>query len=176
MSPQYPVFLCPNCRAGADLEADVDEAIEEWEKLQEENEDDRSANSGPQDSSDAPAGTSSNDRDDDDVRDSDAMDVTVNIMADIPPERSNATSAPMPISPSSSALRRASMSRGKNTPSPSTNVAEGPITPSNDAGPWVFDGSAGRAATAGSGNGMSSLDAAADMDMTGQTTSEDSSH
>src|SRR4051794_13024936 len=29
--PSYPHFLCPNCRAVADLEADVDEPFEEWD-------------------------------------------------------------------------------------------------------------------------------------------------
>ena len=41
----------------------------------------------------------------------------------------------------------ASMSRNNRTPSPEngvvTNGHEGPITPRNEAGPWVFDGSAG---------------------------------
>jgi hypothetical protein len=40
---------------------------------------------------------------------------------------------------------------GQRTPSPGGNPglngADGPITPRNDAGPWVFDGSAGRRAT-----------------------------
>src|SRR6185436_13826280 len=38
-SPQYPIFICPNCRAAADLEAEVEDP-EEWEQLESEDGDD----------------------------------------------------------------------------------------------------------------------------------------
>ena len=31
-APSYPIFICPNCRAAADLEAEVEDP-EEWEQL-----------------------------------------------------------------------------------------------------------------------------------------------
>ena len=46
MSPQYPIFICPNCRAGADLEADVDELAEEWQQMKKEEEAEAEAESG----------------------------------------------------------------------------------------------------------------------------------
>ncbi|KAG6364962.1 hypothetical protein INS49_006567 [Diaporthe citri] len=34
-SPHYPIFICPNCRAAADLEAEVEDP-EDWEQLEDE--------------------------------------------------------------------------------------------------------------------------------------------
>ncbi|EPE10984.1 ring finger protein [Ophiostoma piceae UAMH 11346] len=33
-SPQYPSFICPNCRAAVDLEADVEDPPEEWDDME----------------------------------------------------------------------------------------------------------------------------------------------
>jgi hypothetical protein len=165
-SPSYPVFICPNCRAGADLEADVDEPAEEWEKLEEE----AAAAAAEEEHAADQTRIEEPEEEDANVNDGDAMDVTVSITPDSPEERSNATSEPVPIRNSAGGVR-SSLSRDSRTPSP-PNGAEGPITPSNDAGPWVFDGSAlGRAP--GSNSGMGSLDAAA-MDVNGQSTSDHS--
>ncbi len=56
--------------------------------------------------------------------------------------------------------------RGARTPSPegirAVNLTEGPLTPRNDAGPWVFDGNPARVSQDSARRpGMSSLDAAA---------------
>lgn len=90
---------------------------------------------------------------------------------------SNATSAPVPIPASaSSGGPNAAGAGGRPTRTPSPNgvssllagAQEGPITPRNDVGPWVFDGSAGQdrgvlaaAAREAPTAGMVSLDAAA---------------
>jgi len=61
----------------------------------------------------------------------------------------------------------ASLARNHRTPSPENGVVihahEGPITPRNDAGPWVFDGSAGEGSspTGGNSGAMRSIDSAA---------------
>ena len=87
----------------------------------------------------------------------------------------NATSTPVPIPTSAGATHRASDDgsslsestpdggvRSARTPSPNgvpTNGHEGPITPRNDAGPWVFDGSGVRVSGDG-GARVGSLEAA----------------
>jgi E3 ubiquitin-protein ligase DMA1/2 len=105
-------------------------------------------------------------------REVDVMDVTVQL--DPPedsatparPQVSHATSEPLPIPNAANSSGNAA--RGARTPSPVNNALanghEGPITPRNDAGPWVFDGSAGRRAAAATAN-MRSLDAAAEMEV-----------
>lgn len=83
------------------------------------------------------------------------------------------TSTPVPIPSSASSQRAVSVGGGVNistgdgrrdarTPSPTgapvlPNPHEGPITPRNDAGPWVFDGSGVRVRADGTPAG--SLDA-----------------
>ncbi|KAK5997583.1 E3 ubiquitin-protein ligase DMA2 [Cladobotryum mycophilum] len=165
-SPQYPIFICPNCRAGADLEADVEEPDDEWQRYQEQEEKASSTNGNPSVPETAvpdPIPTAL-------VHDIDIMDLTVNISpADSPAASqraaSHATTEPLPI-------RNPSARIGRGTPSPPSG-AEGPITPRNDAGPWVFDGRGGRRpATAAE---MRSLDAAADLEINGNITSDDSS-
>ncbi|RDA90427.1 hypothetical protein CP533_5230 [Ophiocordyceps camponoti-saundersi (nom. inval.)] len=145
MSPQYPIFVCPNCRAGADLEADVDEPTEDWQQLDDENDDQAKQATTPP----APEPV------DITVQDADAMDVTVNVDAQPP------SSDPLPISSSASGAGRVGHLRQNSSPPPAIN-GEGPITPRNNAGPWVFDGSAGcpRADDAPAPE-MGSLDAAA---------------
>ena len=164
MSPQYPVFLCPNCRAGADLEAEIDEPNEDWEVMF----DDQTKNaqtgaalvnaveSRPSDAAasatfDAVEPVDSDQMDISESEPNDAHEVEAEIVG-------NATSSPLPIRHSPTAARRG-------TPSPREPGAEGPITPRNDAGPWVLDGRAGRESP--EGHGMTSLDAAAtEMDLT----------
>ena len=100
--------------------------------------------------------------------DSDPMDVTVNITPETPQrhEVSHTVSEPLPIRNAASGAGRSGQIRDSRTPSPPgmTNGAEGPITPRNNVGPWVFDGSAGRAAAPTSAE-MTSIDAAAEVDL-----------
>lgn len=111
------------------------------------------------------------------LQDSDVMDVTVAInTTSSPAERGvpHPVTEPLPITNPSSGSGRANVKRDDGTPSP-PNGADGPITPRNDVGPWVFDGSAGGQSQEGVGQ-MGSLDAAAaDIDMEGRTSSESSS-
>ncbi|KAH7000181.1 hypothetical protein EDB80DRAFT_866229 [Ilyonectria destructans] len=187
MSPQYPIFICPNCRAGADLEADVDELAEEWEQLKSEGEAEAEAETrvdaapGTETAPAVPIATppepATPEPELSDVHDVDAMDVTVNITPESP-QRGNlphAVSEPLPIRNSASGAGRHIALRDSRTPSPPglTPGVEGPITPRNNAGPWVFDGSAGRNADATTAE-MRSLDAAADMDVNGSRPSDDS--
>ncbi|KAG8407560.1 hypothetical protein J3459_015992 [Metarhizium acridum] len=177
-SPQYPIFVCPNCRAGADLEADVDEPSEEWQQLEDggmdadkkESENSQSGESPVADPTEAAA------------PDPDAMDVDVTMsvnVSDSPQGRPagsslHAASEPLPITNPASGSGRVGHLREHRSPSPSSSGAEGPITPRNNAGPWVFDGSAGQRAAAGSPE-MRSLDAAAEMDVSGGANQSDDS-
>lgn len=211
--PNYPIFICPNCRAAADLEAEVEDP-EDWDELNGEL-DGKDAASTDESKPKEPrldppaqveAGRSSIDR----IRTSlerarasaadrartsmersrapanppttPAQDETPGpsastssenvVMADAdgsdrgsstPPtaaENSHATSNPMPIPTTTPNTRR--------TPSPgsggvlATNGHEGPITPRNDAGPWVFDGSGARIGVAPTAGTRQSLNGVVD--------------
>lgn len=195
-SPQYPIFICPNCRAGADLEADVDDPAEDWEAMdaEEPHADETSANgaSAPPVTNGlhnmalngvaaaAPSDEHSISGPDDDLSgpEIDPMELTVSVPAsELTPNRGNiphAVSEPLPIRNSASGAGRAIVPRDNGSSTPPGSTAEGPITPRNDAGPWVFDGSAGQTDDE-SNNGMRSLDAAADMNVNGVQTSNDAS-
>ncbi|KAL6864268.1 hypothetical protein J3F83DRAFT_157788 [Trichoderma novae-zelandiae] len=175
-SPQYPIFICPNCRAGADLEADVEDAGEEWQNIDEfsaptdtvpptvvETLAPEIVPSLPSPAEDPPEAT---------VQETDAMDVTVNFTASGSPTTPHATSDPLPIRSRPSGGGRASHLRETGTPSPPGNGAEGLITPRNNAGPWVFDGMAGRRPATAAAE-MPSLDSAADADTTTHESSDD---
>ncbi|OAA38360.1 FHA domain containing protein [Metarhizium rileyi] len=163
-SPQYPIFVCPNCRAGADLEADVDEPSEDWQQL-----DDDGVNTGKKEpqkpQTEGPPATSSSESV---APDTDAMDITMSVnMADSPGGRSvgnlpHTATEPLPIRSAASGSWRVGHLRANRSPSPSSSGAEGPITPRNNAGPWVFDGSAGQRAANGNAE-MRSLDAEMDL-------------
>lgn len=82
----------------------------------------------------------------------------------------NATSSPMAIPTARASSGSAATGRnGARTPSPTSsgtpallNGQEGPITPRNDAGPWVFDGSGVRMRRSDAAlSGTTSLNAAA---------------
>lgn len=97
----------------------------------------------------------------------DPMDVTtVNLSAsELPQTLGNiphAVSEPLPIRSAASGAGRASADADHST-APLGPNGEGPITPRNNAGPWVFDGRPGD--SDGPANGIQSLDAAADMDV-----------
>ncbi|ELQ35377.1 RING finger protein [Pyricularia oryzae Y34] len=177
MSAQYPIFICPNCRAAADLEAEVEDP-EEWEQLDSEEEEATDAANAPastQPKNDSLAAAS---QAGDPLQGQSQLSNAQGTQAEVvsqpngtasqtTPGRSatpsHATSMPMPIPRASSDVTRRPVPsstmemdvdtpstprdlRQTRTPSPASNgpaplgVAEGPITPRNDAGPWVFDG------------------------------------
>nr|POF14160.1 hypothetical protein CFP56_03184 [Quercus suber] len=153
MGPHYPNFLCPNCRFVADLEADVEspEELDSDELRQEPSAYDR----GPTDD-DQHDGHNHENRDADELTD---------LL-----QETNLHSVTQPIAISQSPLPGTnsgaipdgarSTTPTSNTPfalaSPSQMVADGPMTPRNDAGPFVFDGTAGRPETTVGTGGISS--------------------
>lgn len=179
-SPSYPQFICPNCRAAADLEAEVDDP-EDWEQLEADDqmedavyvqdESQASSNEGQA----RPAAAAPLQQHETDA----SGDVTMLYSNPQQPAASspfdgtsrpqgshNATSQPVPIRQTPAALNgQAGETRrdAARTPSP-TGIAhvvsthEGPITPRNDVGPWVFDGgSITRTRANGEGDGTSRL-------------------
>ncbi|KAG5995723.1 hypothetical protein E4U43_002977 [Claviceps pusilla] len=187
-SPQYPIFVCPNCRAGADLEADVDEPTEDWENLDDDNENDNDnddmdvENKESERRSEHDGVNVSEARDSAPSPDPDAMDTTVNFNAPDSPSSEepepdgalpHATSEPLPIANPVSGAGRVGHLRENRSPSPASSGAEGPITPRNNAGPWVFDGGAGRRVADGNTE-LPSLDAAAGVDVSSAMQSDDS--
>lgn len=173
-SLQYPIFVCPNCRAAADLEAEVEEPCEDWQQMTSE---DSEANSEANNdtppsiaSGGAPAaqeGTPGSDP-------GDVADVTMRVemgtpsppsMPSVPERIQHTMSDPVPIPPVVSPASHLGCAVAPN-PSAAAIAAgsENPITPRNDAGPWVFDGSAGAGQVGGmplSPGQMRSLDSAA---------------
>jgi len=200
-SPSYPIFICPNCRAAADLEAEVEDP-EEWEQL-DSDEGDRSQEGAllhARDSSDNQSSLPPPRKSKESVRstrqaqaipqpkEADAGDVTMLLeppthavtqaegasLTDSshsgrPSVSPYSTSTPVPIPSSASSQRAVSGGamiaigdgrRDARTPSPTgapvvLNGHEGPITPRNDAGPWVFDGSGVRMRVDGTAEGTS---------------------
>ncbi|RYP10099.1 hypothetical protein DL764_000890 [Monosporascus ibericus] len=165
------------------LDAEVDEPSDEWQQLDsgmEDAQEERLERSVPQlIDSDAPSsGVHASDRDTPESSHGgiDVGDMTVHIdpatLARETPSR-HVSSDPVPIP--NSAFRRPSAGRsaallasprGARTPSPEAHptigITGGPLTPRNDAGPWVFDGNPARVSEDSSRRpGMSSLNAAA---------------
>ncbi|KAK4070283.1 hypothetical protein Trihar35433_4750 [Trichoderma harzianum] len=175
-SPQYPIFICPNCRAGADLEADVEDP-EEWQNLDDFDGPEEPAApttiDAPAPEIELPLSSPSEEPHEATVQETDTMDVTVNFTSTASPAESptapHATSEPLPIR----GAGRTAHLRENGTPSPPGSGAEGLITPRNNAGPWVFDGRAGRQPPSDTAD-MPSLDSAADADMTTHESSDDS--
>ncbi|KAK1997969.1 hypothetical protein LX36DRAFT_51183 [Colletotrichum falcatum] len=189
-SPQYPIFVCPNCRMAADLEADIEDPEEDWEGMDEDEDEEPEQKQQKQEVKDMAAVLSEpalapvvigtpGPRLPEIEHPDDIIDFTAGLersrtMADAPETAPRTiapnTSMPPVLIPAGAAAQVAVSRNGRDTrtPSPIANhlltTHEGPITPRNDAGPWVFDGSAGRRAAEAS-NGMRSLDAAAEMDV-----------
>ena len=174
--PTWPNFLCPNCRAVADLEADVEDPgeFEDWEEEespQTNNDADGSSTDGaggnnphmlpdrhvtPRSSTAPLNGTS-------DLSDLQHAITSISIHE---PANTNAPRLETPQTPfrpiepmTASVTQPVSIDRGPggyNGLSPLYLAAhdgqapdrahDGPMTPRNDAGPFVLDGSAGRAA------------------------------
>lgn len=112
--------------------------------------------------------------------DSDAMDITVSFNASGSPggrpdgALAHAGSEPLAITNPASGSGRVGYLRENRSPSPPSSGGEGPITPRNNAGPWVFDGSAGHRVVDGNSE-MRSLDAAAGVDVNSANQSDGSS-
>ncbi|KAI0480818.1 RING finger protein [Xylariaceae sp. FL0804] len=172
--PSWPIFMCPNCRATADLDAEVDEPSDEWQQLDsgaEEVAEEQPAESSDQGLSDAPPSSAQIDGREDTPASPEqggTDDITVRldsgVTASLQAQLSQTTTDPVPIPNAGS--RTTSHSLERRTPSPNEdpllNIREGPITPRNDAGPWVFDGNPARVSQEStSRNAMVSLDAAA---------------
>ncbi|KAI0841743.1 SMAD/FHA domain-containing protein [Hypoxylon sp. FL0890] len=173
--PSWPIFICPNCRATADLDAEVDEPTDEWQQLDsgiEDVQEEKPARSASQtnDEVESPASSPVNSHGDVEQpsADVDAGDMTMQI--DSATVQStllrHAVTEPVPIPNATPRVSSGDRSATNRTPSPNsqplTNGNEGPITPRNDAGPWVFDGNPARVSQESTRrNGMSSLDAAA---------------
>lgn len=185
-TPSYPVFVCPNCRMTADLEADIEEVEDEWEQSHDEDPEKTPEKPGNAENQLPPvvqaalqatqmsASTSASGL----HSDGDAMDVLADSASQASselPVRStplpHSVSQPLDIRPPGPLQVTNGASRDR-TPSPpgqpGLSGTEGPITPRNDAGPWVFDGSAaGNQDESGSDSagGMRSLDAATEMEV-----------
>ncbi|KAI0413733.1 hypothetical protein F5X98DRAFT_277930 [Xylaria grammica] len=161
--PSWPIFMCPNCRATADLDAEVDEPVEEWQQLPEEIPEEKPQDEAiPENNIPKPSGPQLNGGSHKrQANQGDPGDVTVHYQSTTMPQTSagssrHAVSNPVPI-PNAPERR---------TPSPTRNGLlnshEGPITPRNDAGPWVFDGNPARVSQeTARRNAMASLNAAA---------------
>ncbi|KAI0115841.1 SMAD/FHA domain-containing protein [Nemania sp. FL0031] len=159
--PSWPIFMCPNCRASADLDAEVDEPSDEWQQLPEDAAEEKAENEAtPERKATITSGSQLNGDSHGRHGDpGDAGDITMQFdtAAHTPAGRSRHTvTDPVPI-PTTSHRR---------TPSPSrnglSNGQEGLITPRNDAGPWVFDGNPARVSQESARrNAMGSLNAAA---------------
>lgn len=190
-SPSYPIFICPNCRAAADLEAEVEDP-EEWEQL----DSDEGAKSNPEGTLLAPATSEAQPRKSREsvrptrqatliapqqpplpipvpvIQSESESDV---VMVDVPAQQQQQQAPPVaeitlidtrepttstnasrpPFQHAQSSPVPIHHASGHRTPSPTGPLIagnnEGPITPRNDAGPWVFDGSGLRQRADGGG-------------------------
>ncbi|KAI0166213.1 hypothetical protein GGR57DRAFT_16656 [Xylariaceae sp. FL1272] len=141
--PSWPLFMCPNCRATADLDAEVDEPTEDWQQL-------------PEDVPEEKAEDEVDGVDGDELLEMAGLELRETSQSE---DRADATIQLNGHAASSPVLIPAGNQR--RTPSPDDS-REGPITPRNDAGPWVFDGNPGRVSQESTRRGaMRSLDAAA---------------
>lgn len=180
----WPQFLCPNCRAVTDLEAEVEDPKIEWEDEDIEPPENREMNTTPPVNGDGAEGDGQSmsgesgaltktvsklssvvDEDLPSPALSSASDPTHIVSSDLRTRRgAPILPPPCPAEPESSSQRRTSSSRvdylrpitptgplmgleinGSPLSSPTTEqlAEQGPVTPTNSAGPFVFDGSAG---------------------------------
>lgn len=174
----YPQFLCPNCRAVTDLEAEADDLAEQWDEEDSETDSRLNELQAPNESTKVIPGNGVNvenliNKDDADLASSTRQ------MSLLPSSNRQTLQSTQPtfeaitqrpIEPDTQAIlsdddspselletgeewtQRASTPMNAVTrpltPQVSTEsqITDGPLTPRNDAGPFVFDGSAGRAA------------------------------
>ncbi|OTB08431.1 hypothetical protein M426DRAFT_41887, partial [Hypoxylon sp. CI-4A] len=152
IGPSWPIFICPNCRATADLDAEVDEPSDDWQQLDsgvDEIQEEKAVHPTPQANEDAESPTTPPANGGGDAQDSaidgDVGDMTMQIdSATIQPTLRHAITDPVPIPNATPRISNSDRATTNRTPSPNNhplaNGNEGPITPRNDAGPWVFDG------------------------------------
>lgn len=204
--PTWPTFNCPNCRAVADLEADVEDPFPdaEWEEADPADMEEDPVNAQVPQTNVTPSvqvqgtgrvnsssvntthsisehdATQDTPGDDTTGSESELQQAMNHLNLDThdgsiinPTQELHSLTAPVNIRPGRSSARNeegsnagvadrnlGSFLRGDRTPSPNDRVPDiisghdGPLTPRNDAGPFIFDGSAGRAA----GARMSALD------------------
>jgi hypothetical protein len=175
--PTWPNFLCPNCRAVADLEEDVEDPpdFEDWEEdAGETNEETAKVEAGEGDRHITPRASMIqmntqapvNGDNDGGVDISDLQHAISNfnisdaMHAGVPPPANNPQTPARQLEPQSSSVTHpvqinvisANDFSGLSPLYPSNHdgltpdrVHDGPMTPRNDAGPFVLDGSAGRA-------------------------------
>lgn len=120
-----------------------------------------SAHDQPTESAQAAAAAASDNADMTDAHNSDGGASTPSSLGPNNDTTTHATSEPVPIPNGTPVARR--------TPSPNSipviNGHEGPITPRNDAGPWVFDGSGARIGVAPAAGARQSLNGVVDDHM-----------
>jgi E3 ubiquitin-protein ligase DMA1/2 len=179
--PTYPNLTCPNCRAAHDLQADIEEVESEWEdeiELQQAIEASKKDNSTSATSLAANTIPSHQRPSVDQDGDSPMPDHIPHSSAPVPqrpppppPTESQSDAAlinqtleqrlqtgtgassatpPRDIPPRANSNSN-SNSRFELAPSVNGIVTDGPMTPRNDAGPFVLDGGAGRTTAATSG-------------------------
>ncbi|EGS20839.1 uncharacterized protein CTHT_0026770 [Thermochaetoides thermophila DSM 1495] len=144
--PQYPIFICPNCRAAADLEAEVEDP-EDWEKVEAEEFGKNALPSNGNSENNTPAASNQQPQQrqqpvSPEVNMTDALPVQQNVQTNGHASENSSTSMPIPINSCSGTRRTPSPGGGDGGGRLGTANGnhEGPITPRNDAGPWVFDG------------------------------------
>lgn len=167
--PTWPNFLCPNCRAVADLEEDVEDPgeFEDWgEDVDQTNGDSTApADKGQGDRHVTPrasmAPVSGNDNETTDLSDlqqaisnisiADSLNGIANQPLPQTPERNITPITSSVTQPVSINISGANEFSGLSPLYPATRdglvpdrAHDGPMTPRNDAGPFVLDGSAGR--------------------------------
>lgn len=186
----YPQFQCPNCRAYSDLEADVDVDMDDWNEEEEDAPDanldvdqaDRPGRNPEITTSAEPAQTAESTTHGDATAVQPAAETTNTNLSNssLLARRQDRSTAPppdnlsppvsnilMPTRPSEAEIHDHLAQQRTQTESPNAEqiiAGEGPLTPRNNAGPFVFDGSGSRAASRRSLNvpDMRSLDEISD--------------
>ncbi|KAF2281109.1 uncharacterized protein EI97DRAFT_366704 [Westerdykella ornata] len=149
--PNYPNFLCPNCRAVADLEAEVEDIdLEDWDNSPDHSEDQgETSRNGLLTNGEASKDTSN----DHGLAELAAAMSNYTIEEGFGQASSSATpQRQVPtIQPSSSTQpvnvgvgARANVNGLSPDAAGRDRAADGPLTPRNNVGPFVFDGSAGQ--------------------------------
>lgn len=141
----YPQFMCPNCRAVTDLEADIEEVSPTWDDEQELDDEEPAAAETQQPQLDGlpvapPTADAAELADTTPANEVSATMATMELGDTSIDAALHSSTQPIEVPGTASQHLRAS------TPGEAElDGREGPLTPRNDAGPFVFDGSAGRA-------------------------------
>ena len=176
---QYPQFQCPNCRAYTDLEADVDVDMSDWaDESSDPNRDmnidqaDRpdtaeanvhdSSQPAPQSSSHVVATTDNHHQSEATPSQSPQNNLSNSSLLARRQDRTmspinealspSSNSMTMPARPTETEMHEHLAQQRTQTESPNAEqiiAGEGPLTPRNNAGPFVFDGSGSRTGSIG---------------------------